>query len=235
MRVVRTAPWLIALAILAGCASTKITERHSDIGNQKLPRPDRILLYDFAATPADVPAESAIQGQFAQHTTPQTPEQIATGRKLGAEIAKELVAKIQGMGLPAVLAAGQPAPRVNDIVIRGYLLSVEQGSAGKRVLIGFGSGDAELKTMVEGFQMTAHGLRQLGYGELDSGGGKTPGVVAPLVVAAATHNPIGLIVGGAVKLYGEESGSATIEGSAKRTADTIATQLKGAFQKQGWI
>ena len=150
-----------------------------------------------------------------------TPEQIETGRKLGAEIARQLVTEIQNMGLPAVLATGQPAPRVNDILIKGYLLSVEEGSLGKRILIGFGSGNADLKTMVEGFQMTDHGLRQLGSGELDSGGSKTPGMIAPLVVAAATHNPIGLVVGGAVQLYGEESGYDTIEGSAKRTAQTI--------------
>ena len=39
-------------------------------------------------------------------------------------------------------------------------------------------------------------------------------MAVPLVVAAATANPTGLIIGGAVKAYGEESGSATIEGSA---------------------
>jgi hypothetical protein len=230
-----TFPWLLALVVLAGCASTNVTERQSNIGNEKLARPDRIIVYDFAATPADIPAGSAIAGQVAQPTTQQTPEQIETGRKLGAQIAKELVAKIQDMGLPAVLASGQPAPRVNDIVIKGYLVSVEEGSAGKRILIGFGSGNAELKTMVEGFQMTDHGLRQLGSGELDSGGSKTPGMLVPLAVVAATANPIGLVVGGAVKLYGEESGSDTIAGSAKRTADATAKQLRGAFEKQGWI
>jgi uncharacterized protein DUF4410 len=234
-RLFRTAPWLLALVVLAGCASTNVTERQSNIGNEKLARPDRIIVYDFAATPADIPAGSAIAGQVAQSTTPQTPEQIETGRKLGAQIAKELVAKIQDMGLPAVLASGQPAPRVNDIVIKGYLVSVEEGSAGKRILIGFGSGNAELKTMVEGFQMTDHGLRQLGSGELDSGGSQTPGMLVPLAVVAATANPIGLVVGGAVKLYGQESGSDTIAGSAKRTADATAKQLQGAFEKQGWI
>jgi hypothetical protein len=55
--------------------------------------------------------------------------------------------------------------------------------------------------MVEGFQMTDHGLRQLGSGELDSGGSKTPGMLVPLRVVAATENPVGLIVRGGVKLY----------------------------------
>jgi Domain of unknown function (DUF4410) len=161
--------------------------------------------------------------------------QIKAGRKLGAEVAKDLIAEIQNMGLPAVRAAGQPSPRVGDIVIMGYFVSIQEGSAGERVLIGFGSGAADLKTAVEGYLMTAQGLRWLGSGEIESGGGKTPGVAVPLAIAAATANPIGLIVGGAAKVYGEKSGSATIEGAAKRTAAEIADKLRVAFEKQGWI
>ena len=237
-RRVRAAPWMCALVLLAGCASTKVTELHPYAG-EKQPRPDRIIVYDFAASPAEVPAESAIAGQFAQPSTPQTAEQIETGHKLGAEIAKDLVAQIQGMGLPAVQAAGQPAPRVNDLVIKGYLLSVEEGSAGQRLLVGFRSGEAELKTMVESYQMTtAQGLRLLASGQLDSGGSKTPGVLVPLAMLAATANPISLIgmaVAGTMKMYGENTGSNTIEGASKQTADAIATRLRGSFEKQGWI
>ena len=103
------------------------------------------------------------------------------------------------------------------------------------MLVGFGRGAAELTTAVEGYQMTAQGLRPLGRGEIRSGGGETPGMVAPLAVVAATANPIGLVVGGAVKLYGEETGSDTIEGAAKRTAKEISAQLKTAAEEQGWI
>ena len=67
----------------------------------QLPRPSNIWVYDFAATPADVPADSSLAGQYSTSPTPQTAEQIATGRKLGAEIAAQLVEEIQGMGLPA--------------------------------------------------------------------------------------------------------------------------------------
>jgi hypothetical protein len=228
-------PLAFVLLIASGCASTKVTERESKLGDEKLPRPERIIVYDFIASPADVPAESSIAGQYVQHSTPQTPEQIETGRKLGGQIAQDLVNEIQEMGLPAVRVGGQPAPRPGDILIKGYLVSVAEGSEGKRILIGFGSGNAELKTVVEGYQMTAQGLRQLGSGELDAGGTKTPGMLVPLAVAAATASPIGLIVGGAVKLHGEVSGSDTIEGSAKRTAEEIGKHLKAAFEKQGWI
>ena len=51
----RAAPWVFALLVLAGCASTKVTERQAYTG-EKLARPDRIIVYDFAATPDEVHA-----------------------------------------------------------------------------------------------------------------------------------------------------------------------------------
>ena len=230
----RAAPWLFALVILAGCASTKVTTREPYTG-ESLARPDRIIVSDFVATPAEVPADSVVAAQSAGASTPQTAEEIQIGRKLGTEVAKELVADLQGMGLPAVQAEGQPPPRVGDIVIKGYLVSVDEGSARKRMLVGFGSGAAELKAAVEVYQMTAQGLRRLGAGSTDSAGGKGPGMLAPLAVFAATANPLGLIIGGAVKLHEMKTGSDTINGAAKRTADEIAAQLRVAAQKQGWI
>jgi hypothetical protein len=226
--------WLFALFVLTACASTNVTERQAYTGD-KLARPDRIIVYDFAATPDDVHAESILPSKSAGAATPQTAEDIEVGRKLGAEVARQLVADLQGMGLPAVQAAGQPPPRVGDIVIKGSFVSVEEGSAGKRVLVGFGSGAADLRTVVEGYVMTAQGLRKLGGGEVASQSGKTPGMVVPLAVAAATANPLGLIVVGAVKAHGEMTGSSTIQGRAKPTADEIAAQFKVAAEKQDWI
>lgn len=224
---------LFALVVVAGCASTEVSNRQRYEG-APLARPDRIIIYDFTGDPADVPATSVFAAQMAE-APPLTAEQAELSRKLGAEVAKELVADLQGMGLPAVAAAGQPPPQVNDIVIRGYFVSVDEGSAAERVMVGFGAGAAELSTAVEGYQMTAQGLRPLGRGEIKSGGGELPGMVLPIAVVAATANPIGLIVGGAIKATGEATGSATIEGAAKRTAAAIAGQLREAAQKQGWI
>jgi len=101
--------------------------------------------------------------------------------------------------------------------------------------VGFGSGGSELKTAVEGYQMTDRGLRKLGSGTVESGSGKTPGAVAPAAVAIATGNPLGLIVMGGMKVYGEASGSSGMEGRAKATAKEIADVLKTRFEQQGWI
>jgi hypothetical protein len=229
----RVLQFCIGLVLVAGCASTNV--QRDIVVTEKLPRPDRILVYDFGATSADVPPESALAGQDEAPQAP-TADQLAVGRALGAEIVRNLVADIDEMGLPAVSATDQtPPPRLNDIVIRGYFVSIDEGSAAKRMLIGFGSGAADLKTAVEGFQMTEQGLRRLGSGTVDSSGGKGPGAAVPAAVAVATANPIGLIVTSAVKVAGEASGSSTIEGRGRQTAQEISDVLRQRFEQQGWI
>jgi len=225
---------VLALAVAAGCASTKVSDRHEYMGG-KAPRPHHIWVYDFASTPAEVPAGSALAGQPIEHPTPQTAEQIAAGRKVGAEIATALVEEIFNMGLLARKASSDTKPEINDLVIRGYLLSIDEGDATKRVAIGFGSGASQLTAAVEGFQMTAQGLRKLGSGTVDSGGGKTPGGAVGVAALIVTGNPVGLIVGGGAKAYGEYSGSSKIEGRAKAIAKEIAEKIKPKFQQQGWI
>jgi hypothetical protein len=225
---------VFALVAVAGCAKTEVTARDPYMG-ERIARPDRIIVHDFASTAADVPPGSQTAGQYAELSTPPTAKEIEVGRQLGAQVAKELVANIRGMGLPAVQAAGQPAPRAGDSVIMGYFESVDTGSVAKRIVLGFGSGAADLKTAVEAYLMTDKGLRRLGSGDVDSGGGKAPGVAVPLVMLAASGNPIGLIVSSAAKAEGELSGRTTIEGAAKRTAKEISDQLQIAFRRQGWI
>lgn len=224
---------LFVLGVVVGCASAGVSKRDAYAG-EKLPRPDRIIVHDFTADPSEVPPGSSFAQYTAEAATP-TAEQLAVTRKMGAAVAEKIVTRLREAGLPAVQAAGQPAPAVNDIVIRGYFVSVDEGSAVERVVVGFGEGDARLMTAVEGYQMTPDGLRLLGGGEVESGDNWMPGVVVPVAVLAATANPIGLIVGGTLKATGEADGSSTIEGAAERTADEIAAQLKEAAQKQGWI
>ncbi|HVA78520.1 MAG TPA: DUF4410 domain-containing protein [Candidatus Binataceae bacterium] len=226
--------FVFAMAVLAGCASTKVTEQ-TPIARQAMPRPHQIWVYDFVSAPADVPSDSSIGGKVSAPSTPPTAEQIETGRQLGALIAKNLVADIQAMGLSAVQAGPSSAPHVGDGVIRGYLVSVEGGGAVKRFVIGFGAGTSEMDTVVEGYAVTPQGWRKLGSGTLSSSGSKTPGIAVPAAVAIATGSPIGLIVVGGMKIYGEASGKNTLEGRAKATADAIAEQLKIRFKARGWV
>jgi hypothetical protein len=225
---------LFVLILASGCASTKISDRETYSAG-KLPRPAQIIVYDFVTTPEGVAPDSALAGQTAAPATPPTAEQVALEKQIGMQIAEELAANIRAMGLSAVRATPQAVAQENDIMIRGYLLSVEEGSQLKRVTLGFGSGASELKTLVEGYQMTASGPRKLGHGSIDAGGGKMPGGALGVAALLVTHNPLGLAVQAGVQGYGEYTGSAKIQGRAKQAAKEIADQLKIRFKEEGWI
>ncbi|APG28988.1 hypothetical protein A7E78_02510 [Syntrophotalea acetylenivorans] len=224
---------MITMIVAAGCASTKVDRKQVVSG--KLPRPAHIWVYDFAATPADLPIHSTLAAQYAEHSTPQTAEHIAEGHALGAEIQRELVSQIRDMGLIAQHATGSTRLQLNDLVIQGYIVSFEEGETSKRVLVGLGSGSSHLNVAVEGFQMTNQGLRKLGGGTTEAGGGKTPGAAVGAAAWIATANPLGLIVSTGVKLHEEKTGSGKVEGRAKQTAKELAEVLKMRFQEQGWI
>jgi Domain of unknown function (DUF4410) len=225
---------LLAVSVVAGCAWTKTTH-HEELVAGRLPRPGHIWVYDFAATPADVPRSSGFVDARYQPAQSQSSEEIAAGRQAGTELATKLVEQIQQMGLPAERASTNTRPRINDMVLRGYFVSIDKGSAAKRLVIGFGSGAAQLTTAVEGYQMTARGLRKLGADTVQSGGNKMPGEALGIVGFLATSNPAGLVVGSGVKAVGEASGSSRIEGRTRATAREIASQLSVRFQQWGWV
>ncbi len=226
---------ICALAVLAGCASSDVTARRSYVADEEMARPGRIIVHNIAATPGDVPADAAIAGHYDRRDTPQTAEEIELGRQLGARVADELVQKILAMGMPAERAGSGPAPQPGDLVIKGEFVSIDEGSRLKRMLIGFGAGAAELKTFVEGYQVTADGLRPLGSAEVEAGGGKMPGMLVPIGVGAAAGNAAtSAAISGGLNVA-QELGPESMQAAANRTAEEIAKVLEEAFKKRGWI
>ncbi len=225
---------LLVLAVAAGCNSPKIQNRQPLVSG-KLPYPGVIWVHPFAATAAEVPADSTLAKNFLVEDAAKTPEQIAEGREIGKAIAEDLAGRIRDLGVPAKIGYRGAQPAVNDIVLRGYLISIEEGDANKRVGIGFKAGASNLETAMEAFQVTQNGLRKLGSGTLASSSGKTPGVAVGAVMYAVTKSPAGLLVGGAMKVHGEESGKSTLQGRFDATTEAIAKLLEEKFREYGWI
>lgn len=224
---------LAACLWLAGCASSEVTS-DEQMAAGPLPRPNTIWVYSFAGSPDDVPPESSLAGQLASFDAP-SPDDTAAGRQVGAEIASSLAADINAMGLNAAVAWPGAQPQINDIVLHGYIISMNAGNEQERAIIGLGDGTSQLSVALEGFQMTAQGLRELGAGSTEATGAKTPGVGVGLAASLIMHNPLSLIVTSATQLDQAYTGSGGLSGRAKQTAKEIAGQLKIKFQQQGWI
>ena len=234
MKLQRQLLFLLLLFTVFGCAKTEVTGR-DQIATGQIPRPTHIWVNDFAATATDLPAHSGLRTEPLASNKNQTDEQIAEGRKLGTIIGAELVKQLQELGLPAEHAGTGTKPQITDIIIEGYILSVDEGDAKKRVAVGFKAGMTDIKVAAEGLQMTDQGLRELGSLTTDAQGSKTPGAAVGAAGMLLTHNPLGLIASSGMRVYGEKSGSNKIEARAKKTAQEISDQLKARFKELGWI
>ncbi len=224
------APIVLALLALAGCASTEVTQRQDEPGQEQIARPGRIIVYDLAATPADIPASAAITGYYDDWETPQTPEEVELGRELGALTAGKLTSRILDMGMAAQRAADGDLPDIGDALIVGQFFSIDEGARGKRVVIGFGAGGAELNISVNGYLVTDTGHRQLGLRRVGTSGAKMPGLAVPI----AFRNPVLLAANSALTLRGEK-GAETLEAAAERAANIVADELEEVFRNNGWL
>ncbi|MDD5598142.1 MAG: DUF4410 domain-containing protein [Victivallaceae bacterium] len=228
---------LSAMVFAAGCASTKIAKGEI-LPERKLPRPETIWVNDFVPAPKDMKIEAGDSGNGNTDTAikPLTPEAEELARKLGRSISAQLVKEINAMGLKAAVAASSSKPRVNDIVLRGYLYAVDTGNTAGRIFIGLGYGASVIHTLLDGYQMTPGGLQKLSSANIEAAGEQIPGGGAMGIFAFILfRNPVGLIVAPVVQSVKEIGGGPSIEGRAENTAAKIAEVLKERFRNAGWI
>ena len=120
---------------------------------EQLPTPDRVLVYNFAVTPQEVQLDavgSAITQTFDGTADLQQEQQV--GHAVANALAKRLVSDIQNMGLYAERAAGPVPPTGIDVLILGQLVSIDEGNAAERMVIGLGAGRSDVEATVQVYQ-----------------------------------------------------------------------------------
>lgn len=238
-RWVRRAVWSIAVVGLAvaggaGCARTSV--ENVDVKATGLPRPQLIVVHDFAVSPSAVALDTAIGSRIldAVKSTPESEQQLRIGESVAKIVTEDLVKEITKLGIPAV-AASQAVPIAGpSLSIEGQFVTVDQGNRLRRAVVGFGAGASEVRTLVQVFENTNEGRRLVedfyttvkssrkpGFGPM-AGAGAAMGTAA---TSAAVAGGVGLATAHAQ----------TVEGDAKNTASEIVKVLKKFFAEQGWV
>jgi Domain of unknown function (DUF4410) len=224
----------LTLLLLAGCTSVSVDREVGAM--EQLPPPDRVLVYNFAVTPQEVQLDavgSAITQTFDGTADSQQEQQV--GHAVANALAKRLVSDIQNMGLYAERAAGPVPPAGIDVLILGQLVSIDQGNAAERMVIGLGAGRSDVEAHVQVYQ-SASG-RRIPI-ETMSGTAKStlmPGAAETMGVGALTGH---LLVSAAITAGSQVANqtlSANVDSEAGRLADKVSDQLKSLFVAQGWI
>ncbi len=224
------------IGLLAGCASTNVTSQSEYEGF--LPKPQQVLVYDFAVSPDEVELNSGlgadIQG-LVEKAPPRTDQERAIGRQVADAVANHLVTEIQALGLPASRASGPAPAGGNALEVKGQFVSIDEGNQTERVVIGLGLGRTDVKTLTQVYEQrngTNILVNQFG---INAESGDKPGAAETMGAGAvAGHLAVSAVVSSGVAV-GSEAFSANVDADAERTAKKIATQLKDLFLTEGWI
>ena len=225
----------LLLMALAACAPTHIRQEQAYSG-PPLPRPENILVADFAVTPQQVKLDSGLRARLMGMVsgTPQDVQAAEDGRAVADAIANTLVQDLRKLGLPAVRAdASAPAIGGNTLIIDGQMLSVDEGNRTRRNLIGLGAGQSTVEADLQLYYQSAGAQpRQIESFEAVAQSSRKPGAAETMGVGAATGRvaeSAAVGVGTSVLM----SGDAASDG--ENMAKQVVEKLRPFFTQQGWL
>jgi hypothetical protein len=230
--------FLLVLAIAAGCAPTNVQQQSTTL--TQLPRPDVILVYDFAVSPDEVKLDTGLSAElmqkYEQHKgASRTAQEIKVGHKVADAVANELVKNIRSYGLMAERAIGYPESKGKVLMVKGQFVSIDEGNRTERVAVGLGAGRTSVEANVQVYELTAAGMQKVETLKAEGKSGYKPGMAETMGAGAiAGHLLVSTVVSGALA-SGSEMTSATVEADGKRMADKIAAELGNFFVSQAWI
>jgi hypothetical protein len=220
---------------LAACAPTQVQVVSESY--VILPRPEMILVYNFAASPEEVQLDQGLSAVVVEAVkgTPRTVEELAVGRATSEALAKELVTEIQKLGLPVQRASGTKPSSGNILEISGQFISIDQGNRTERVVIGLGAGRTDIKAKTQVFDARGGQRKLMAQFETDAKSGYKPGMLETMGAGAAAGHLATSAAASTALAGASETFTATVQADAKRAAKQIAKQLANYFVYQGWI
>jgi hypothetical protein len=227
---------IAALALLAACTSA---QSQIETAGESLPRPEVVLVDTFAVSPDDVQLDEGLSTEIEQSIrarsgTSRTDQELQAGRQVADAIADKLVVEISDMGLRAQRGSAVPAGVQNALLVKGQVVSIDEGNRTERVMVGLGAGRSDVRTQVQVYEVTPAGRRLIDRIEIDAKSGLTPGMAETMGVGAlGGHLLVATAVGGGMHVASETLG-ADVVADADRAAKGIAKQLAALLAKQGW-
>jgi hypothetical protein len=220
------------LCLVAGCAQTGI--RDVQVTQEKnMPRPSRILVYDFAVSERDVFEYQGIMRQ-----QPNIKDPVERERRIAAEVkdalAGEVVDGLRALGFTVERVSRETPPTGSELLIDGQFATVDEGNPLRRLVVGFGSGASTVQTRVQAYQGSA--TKKIIEFTTHSDSGSLPGAAPTLGAGAVAQGGVtaGMAVANAtvstVKTYNSE-----VARMAADSGDQVARYLSEFFVQQGWI
>ena len=212
--------------VVSGRAKLQLLYRYD--APQPLPKPERVLIQDFA-TEGDIVLEKPRihHHLLLRHEAGNdvSPDELV--QQIRGTFAKTLIERLAKEKVKAERSQEADADAGPKIIIHGEFIGINQGNARKRIMIGFGRGASDIKTHVV-ITLVANGKSTVLVDcNINSQSGKEPG-------ALASTGGIGIAAGTVVGSL-DDKWSATVEADASRMGKLVAELLESMMIKQKWI
>src|SRR5690242_13531950 len=226
--------WIAALlaGFLVACGQTGI-RKASLTSETNLPRPKRILVYDFAVSEQEVREYQGIMRQKPTVKDPAERERMLA-QDVKDALAEEMADHLRSLGFVVERVARGTKATDNDLLVDGQFLTVDEGNPLHRLVVGFGNGASTVQTQVQVYQ--APDARKLLEFSTQSDSGKSPGVAPTLGAGVVAQGGVtaGMVVANSA-VSGVKTYKSDIARMAAASGDQVARYLSEFFAKQGWI
>jgi len=229
---------LAALALALGCASAKTITPAGESSSAPFPRPERVLVFEFAVNAGEVGLNRGVVSdieQASQSARQLTAEEDKLGHQTAAALAEEIARGLGELGIEAVHVKPETELLGPALSVDGHFLSIDEGDRAERVLIGFGAGGTHVRIAVELDSLVDGDFEPVYTFETEADSSKLPGAATPLGVGAVTGDIVrGAVVAGA-KAVGSEELSDSVSADVKRTAHQIVREVALLYSQHGWL
>ena len=217
---------------LTACGQTGI--RNAAQTNEKnLPKPTRILIYDFAVSERDVFEYQGIMRQQPAVKDPKERErQVA--QEVRDALAEEVADGLRKLGFTVERVSRGTAATGNELLIDGQFLAVDEGNPLRRLVIGFGSGTSTVESRAQVYQ--GGSTRRMLEFSTHSDSGKLPGAAPAFGAGVAVQGGVtaGMVVANAA-VSGVKTYKSDVARMAAESGDQVVRYLSEFFAQQGWI
>jgi len=211
--------------VVAGCARAVVEPRNVEATRE--PRPTKILVYDFAVTPAEVSSHEGIA-----IGTSSDRNNVELGHDVASALSNQLADELREQGFVVERRHRGSHVGAHELAIEGEFLDVAEGDQVKRLVIGFGAGAAKVDTAVHVY----YGGRRIADFRTHADSGKMPGAAATLDAGVAAEGAVtGTMVATNAATGSYKEYHSQVERMSAKSAEQAGRYLSELFGRQGWI
>ena len=220
------------MCAIVACGQTGVRDIRL-VQDRNLPRPTKILIYDFAVSEQEVREYQGIMRQQPAIKDAATRERLLA-QEVKDALANELIDQLKPLGFDVQRVERGTSATGNDLIVDGQFMTVDEGSPLQRLVVGFGTGASLVQSRVQLYQ--APDARLLMEFTTKSDSGKMPGAAPTLGVGAAAQGGVSAgMAATSATVSGVRGYNSEVARMAASSGDQVARYLSEFFAKQGWI